>query len=71
MKLPVLSEQGRWMLKGAGYALAAMVIVVLGLGGWVVYVRSLHGQMAYEYIQAAIAQQAESQKGHPSPPPAK
>lgn len=62
-----LSDPMRYMLKGAGVMLAVVLVAALCAGGWIVYVRSLHGQMAYEYIQQVIAQQ-QAQK---SPVPAK
>lgn len=62
-----LSEKARWMLKGAGVALVAMLVVAVLLGGWVVYLRSLHGQMAYEYIQQVIAAQQQQQQAKPAP----
>lgn len=65
-----LSDPMRYMLKGAGVMLALVLIVGLCLGGWIVYIRSLHGQMAYEYLQQVIAQQQAQQKPV-SPPPAK
>lgn len=68
----LLSDQSKWMLKGAGYAVAGIAVVALMLFGWIVYVRSLHGQMAYEYIQNAIAQQQQAQQPkatvQPTPP---
>jgi hypothetical protein len=70
MKLPTLSEQTKWMLKGAGFTLALVLVGALVAGGWIVYVRSLHGQMAYEYIlQVQQAQQQQQQKA--MTPPAK
>ncbi len=57
-----LSDPVRWMLKGAAVMLAVGLVVALCVGGWVVYIRSLHGQMAYEYIQQVIAQQQAQQK---------
>ena len=56
-----LSDPVRWGLKGAGIMLAVGLVVALCAGGWIVYIRSLHGQMAYEYIQQVIAaQQAQA-----------
>jgi hypothetical protein len=69
MKLPTLSDQAKWMLKGAGYALAGVLVVALVIGGWIVYIRSLHGQMAYEYILQV--QQAQQQQQKVITPPAK
>ena len=60
-----LSDPMRYMLKGAGVMLAIGLVVALCVGGWIVYLRSLHGQMAYEYLQQVIAAQ-QAQK-----PPAK
>jgi hypothetical protein len=60
-----LSDPVRWMLKGAGVMLAVGLVVALCLGAWILYVRSLHGQMAYEYIQQVIAQQQAQQKSVP------
>lgn len=57
-----LSDPVRWMLKGAGVMLAVVLFATLCVGGWILYVRSLHGQMAYEYIQQVIAQQQAQQK---------
>ncbi len=54
------------MLKGAGIMLALGLVAALCAGGWIVYIRSLHGQMAYEYIQQVVAQQQAQQKT-PSP----
>lgn len=65
-----LTDPVRYMLKGAGVMLALGVVVALALGGWIVYVRSLHGQMAYEYIQQVIAQQ-QAQSPKASSPPVK
>ncbi len=62
-----LSDPVRWMLKGAGVMLAVGLFVALCAGGWIVYVRSLHGQMAYEYIQQIVAQQQAQQKAAPPP----
>lgn len=59
------SDPMRYMLKGAGIMLAVGLVVALCVGGWIVYLRSLHGQMAYEYLQQVIAAQ-QAQK-----PPAK
>ena len=65
-----LSDPMRWMLKGAGVMLAVVLFAGLCAGGWVVYIRSLHGQMAYEYIQQVVAQQqAQQQKSAPPQKP--
>lgn len=61
-----LSEPVRYMLKGAGVMLAVLCVAALCAGGWIVYLRSLHGQQAYEYLQQVIAaQQAQQQKAAP------
>ena len=60
-----LSDPMRYMLKGAGVTLAVVLFAALVAGGWIVYIRSLHGQMAYEYIQQVVAQQQAQQ---PKPP---
>ena len=63
-----LSDPIRYMLKGAAIMLVAVAFVALCAGGWIVYVRSLHGQMAYEYLQQVVAQQQAQQA---KTPPAK
>ncbi len=60
-----LTEPVRYMLKGAGVTLAVVLFAALVAGGWIVYIRSLHGQMAYEYIQQVVAQQQAQQKAVP------
>ena len=57
-----LADPVRWMLKGMGLMLAIGLFIFLCIGGWIVYLRSLHGQQAYEYIQQVIAQQQAQQK---------
>ena len=57
-----LSDPMRWALKGAGVMLGILLVAALCAGAWIVYVRSLHGQMAYEYIQQVIAQQQAQAK---------
>ena len=65
-----LSDPVRWGLKGAGIMLAVGLVVALCVGGWIVYIRSLHGQMAYEYISQVVAQQqAQQQKSAPPQKP--
>jgi hypothetical protein len=71
-----LSDPMKWMLKGAGIAIGAVLLLALCLGGWIVYIRAMHGQIAYEYIQQVIAQQQQAPSpvrgGTPAPsPPAK
>lgn len=75
------SEKVRWMLRGALYMLALVFVLVVLAGGWIVWIRSVHGQIAYEYIQQVIAQQQQLQQqqqqqqgpraGHPEAPPTK
>ena len=56
MRWPTKDERG-WMLKGGAVVAGLGLVVALCLGGWVIYIRSLHGQMAYEYLSNLQAQQ--------------
>jgi hypothetical protein len=49
--------------------LAFVLVCFLLAGGWVVYLRAMHGQMAYEYILQV--QQAQQQQQKVNTPPAK
>lgn len=50
-------QEASLMAKGAGLLAVILLFFGIGLGGWVVYIRSLHGQMAYEYLSNLQAQQ--------------
>lgn len=65
MQWPTKDER-RWMLRGASFVAALVLIVGLGLGGWIIWIRALHGQQAYEYLDALQKQQQSAAKSAPT-----
>lgn len=60
------SDQVRWMVRGALYAVGVVLLLAACFFARIVWVRSFNGELAYEYIQQVIAQQQKA-----SQPPAK